>query len=96
MDTKAGQSTSPVPQRGVIGDRRALVAAYAGNVVEWYDYAIYSGSATVLAAVLAPGGWAGITTIFAVFATSCLLRHSVRSSPVPGPTGSDAGGRWPR
>ncbi|HYN72910.1 MAG TPA: MFS transporter, partial [Nakamurella sp.] len=38
------------------------------------DYAIYSGSATVLAAALAPGGWAGIITIFAVFATSCLLR----------------------
>ena len=74
MDTKAGQTTPPVRRRGVIGDRRALVAAYAGNVVEWYDYAIYSGSATVLAAVLAPGGWAGITTIFAVFATSCLLR----------------------
>ncbi len=74
MDTKAGQTAPPVPQRGKIGDRRALVAAYAGNVVEWYDYAIYGGSATVLAAVLAPGGWAGITTIFAVFATSCLLR----------------------
>lgn len=74
MDTKAGQTAPPVPQRGEIGDRRALVAAYAGNVVEWYDYAIYGGSATVLAAVLAPGGWAGITTIFAVFATSCLLR----------------------
>jgi len=74
MDTKAGQATPPVPQRPQIGDRRALAAAYVGNVVEWYDYAIYSGSATVLAAVLAPGGWAGITTIFAVFATSCLLR----------------------
>jgi MHS family proline/betaine transporter-like MFS transporter len=72
MDTKPTQAAPP--QRPVIGDRRALLAACAGNVVEWYDYAIYSGSATVLAAVLAPGGWAGITTIFAVFATSCLLR----------------------
>lgn len=75
MDTKPPQAAPPpAPQRPVIGDRRALLAACAGNVVEWYDYAIYSGSATVLAAVLAPGGWAGITTIFAVFATSCLLR----------------------
>ncbi len=67
----------PVPPRTPrppTGDRRAVLAACAGNVVEWYDYAIYSGSATVLAVVLAPGGWAGITTIFAVFATSCLFR----------------------
>lgn len=70
MDTQTPHA-APAP---VIGDRRPLIAACAGNVVEWYDYAVYSGSATVLAAVLAPGGWAGITTIFAVFATSCLLR----------------------
>ena len=54
--------------------RRALLAACVGNVTEWYDFALYTGSATVIAAVLAPGGWAGFTTVFAVFAMSCLLR----------------------
>ena len=54
--------------------RRALLAACAGNVTEWYDFALYAGSATVIAAVLTPGGWGGFTAVFAVFAMSCLLR----------------------
>ena len=58
----------------VDGRRRALVAASAGNAMEWYDFALYGGSATVIAAVLTPGGWAGVTTVFAVFAMSCLFR----------------------
>ena len=47
----------PVPPRTPrppTGDRRAVLAACAGNVVEWYDYAIYSGSATVLAVFFIP------------------------------------------
>lgn len=65
---------SPAVRVPGAGLRRTLVAACAGNVVEWYDFALFSGSATVLAAVLAPGGWAGFITVFAVFATSCLFR----------------------
>ena len=42
--------------------------------MEWYDFALYAGSATVIAAVLTPGGWAGFTTVFAVLAMSCLFR----------------------
>ena len=64
--------------------RRSLVAACVGNAVEWYDYAVFAGSAAVLATVLTPGGWAGFTTVFAVFATSCLAR----------PAGSLAVGWW--
>ena len=56
------------------GHRRVLVAVCAGNAVEWYDSALYGGSAVVIAAVLTPGGWAGFTTVFAVFALSCLFR----------------------
>ena len=56
------------------GQRRALVAACSGNAMEWYDFALYGGSATVIAAVLTPGGWAGFTTVFAVFAMSCIFR----------------------
>jgi MHS family proline/betaine transporter-like MFS transporter len=35
--------------------RRALVAAVAGNAVEWYDLALYGAFATILAAVFFPG-----------------------------------------
>ena len=56
------------------GSRRALIAACAGNAVEWYDLALLGGTASVIAVVLTPGGWAGFTTVFAVFATSCLFR----------------------
>jgi MHS family proline/betaine transporter-like MFS transporter len=69
-------STDILPAVGppAAGYRRALVGASVGNVVEWYDFALFAGSATVIAAVLTPGGWAGFTTVFAVFAMSCLFR----------------------
>src|SRR6478752_9675208 len=69
-------STDTLPAVGppAAGYRRSLMGACVGNVVEWYDFALYAGSATVIAAVLTPGGWAGFTTVFAVFAMSCLFR----------------------
>ena len=69
-------STDTLPAVGppAAGYRRALIGASVGNVVEWYDFALFAGSATVIAAVLTPGGWAGFTTVFAVFAMSCLFR----------------------
>jgi len=54
--------------------RRSLVAACVGNVVEWYDFALFAASATVFTAVLTPGDWAGFTTVFAVLAMSCFFR----------------------
>jgi len=71
--------------------RRSMVAACAGNVVEWYDFAIFAGSATVFAAVLTPGDWAGFTTIFAVLAVSFLFRPL--GSLVLGPMADRAGHR---
>ena len=69
-------TTDTLPAVGppAAGYRRALMGACVGNVVEWYDFALFAGSATVIAAVLTPGGWAGFTTVFAVFAMSCLFR----------------------
>src|SRR6476661_1223230 len=64
----------PAPGPSLAARRRALVAVCAGNSMEWYDFALFAGSATVIAAVLTPGGWAGFTTVFAVFAMSCLFR----------------------
>jgi MFS transporter, MHS family, proline/betaine transporter len=56
--------------------RRALVAGSIGNVVEWYDFAVYGAFATVIAATYFPGGdpVAGLSASFAVFATAFLAR----------------------
>src|SRR6476659_8259400 len=69
-------TTDTLPAVGppAAGYRRALMGASVGNVVEWYDFALFAGSATVIATVLTPGGWAGFTAVFAVFAVSCLFR----------------------
>jgi len=58
----------------VAGLRRALFAGCAGNAMEWYDFALFGAATTILAAVLVPGGWDGFIAVFAVFATSCLVR----------------------
>jgi MHS family proline/betaine transporter-like MFS transporter len=56
--------------------RRALVAGSIGNVVEWYDFAVYGAFATVIAATYFPGDdpVAGLSASFAVFATAFLAR----------------------
>ncbi len=61
-------------QTVALGSRRAAVVVCLGNAVEWYDFALYTGLATVLSAVLTPGGWDGFLTVFGVFAVSCLFR----------------------
>jgi MHS family proline/betaine transporter-like MFS transporter len=66
--------TLPAVGPPAAGYRRALVGACFGNIVEWYDFALFAGSATVIASVLTPGGWAGFTAVFAVLAMSCLFR----------------------
>jgi MFS transporter, MHS family, proline/betaine transporter len=54
---------------------RALVAGGVGNVVEWYDFAVYGAFATVIATYF-PGAdpIAGLSASFAVFATAFLAR----------------------
>lgn len=54
--------------------RSGVPAALIGNAVESYDFALFGGFAPVLALVLAPAGWGGFITVFAVFAASCLFR----------------------
>ncbi|HSK27574.1 MAG TPA: MFS transporter [Jiangellales bacterium] len=53
---------------------RSTAAGAVGNVVEWYDFAVFGASATLLAAVLTPGGDNGLTGVFAVFAVSFVFR----------------------
>jgi MFS transporter, MHS family, proline/betaine transporter len=56
--------------------RRALVAACIGNVVEWYDFALYGAFATVLARTYFPSAdtQASLLAAFAVFSTAFIVR----------------------
>jgi MFS transporter, MHS family, proline/betaine transporter len=56
--------------------RRAIVAASAGNLVEWYDFAVYVYLATTLAAIFFPqqNSTAGLLSTFAVFAAAFFAR----------------------
>src|ERR671910_914325 len=56
--------------------RRALVAGCVGNLVEWYDFALYGAFATVLAAAFFPGAdpATGLLATFAVFGVAFLAR----------------------
>jgi MFS transporter, MHS family, proline/betaine transporter len=68
----------PRPQvpPGASTSRRALVAGGIGNVVEWYDFAVYGAFASVIATTYFPGAdpAAGLSASFAVFATAFLAR----------------------
>lgn len=74
MTDVAAQARAGVPARSA---RRALVAACAGNVVEWYDFAVFGASVTLLAAALFPGGQGGqvgLVGVFGLFAASFVAR----------------------
>ena len=64
------------PATGASASGRALVAACAGNLVEWYDFAVYGAFATIIAATFFPGSdpSARLLASFAVFATAFLVR----------------------
>jgi MHS family proline/betaine transporter-like MFS transporter len=69
-----GVPAGPAARRS--SPRRALVGACIGNVVEWYDFALYGAFATVLASSFFPGAdrHASLLAAFAVFATAFLIR----------------------
>jgi MFS transporter, MHS family, proline/betaine transporter len=56
--------------------RRALLAGSVGNLVEWYDFALYGAFATVIAATFFPGAdpSSGLLAAFAVFGVAFLAR----------------------
>jgi len=56
--------------------RRALAAGCVGNLVEWYDFALYGAFATLLAATFFPGTdpAGGLLAAFAVFGVAFLAR----------------------
>lgn len=60
----------------VTASRRALVAGSLGNLVEWYEYALYGYMAPVVAALFFPtgAGVAGLLATFSLFALAFFLR----------------------
>jgi MHS family proline/betaine transporter-like MFS transporter len=56
--------------------RRALGAAVIGNVLEWYDFAVYAFLATVLARIFFPSGdeLSALLATFAVFGVGFVVR----------------------
>jgi Sugar (and other) transporter len=56
--------------------RRALAAGCVGNLVEWYDFALYGAFATVLATVMFPEAdpVSALVATFAVFGVALVAR----------------------
>lgn len=67
------------PGRGAGADaspRRALVAGSIGNLVEWYDFALYGAFATVIGRTFFPGAGpdGGLVAAFGVFGVAFVAR----------------------
>jgi len=64
------------PQVNPLTARRAMVAASAGNIVEWYDWSVYATFAFYFSRQFFPGGTASTALIstFAVFAVGFIAR----------------------
>ena len=75
---RSTRQTRPAQEPATADDvrRRALVAGCVGNLVEWYDFALYGAFATVLAATFFPGAGpvGGLLAAFAVFGVAFLAR----------------------
>ena len=80
VDDVAGtRSHSAEPAHQVIdlkASRRALVAGSLGNLVEWYEFAVYAYMAPIIAPLFFPSGssTASILSTFLVFALAFFLR----------------------
>jgi MHS family proline/betaine transporter-like MFS transporter len=64
------------PIRSTTGAIRALAAGCVGNFVEWYDFAIYSYSVTIIATLFFPPGnrTAAVLSAFALYGVAFLAR----------------------
>lgn len=77
--TEMAATNDATPTSQVIdvrASRRALVAGSIGNLVEWYEYALYGYMAPVIAGLFFPtgDGVAGLLATFSLFALAFFLR----------------------
>ena len=76
MSTAPPAQSAEPPHVASPARRRALGAAVIGNVLEWYDFAVYAFLATVLARKFFPGGdeLSALLATFAVFGVGFVVR----------------------
>jgi MHS family proline/betaine transporter-like MFS transporter len=75
--TTVARETDRIDQAPAADERRrALAAGCVGNLVEWYDFALYGAFATVLAAAFFPAAdpVSGLLAAFAIFGVAFLAR----------------------
>ncbi len=67
------EAEGPAPRRGA---RRAITAAVVGNVLEWYDFAVYAYLATIIATQIFPAedDATSLLTTFAAFGVGFVAR----------------------
>jgi MFS family permease len=76
-ESAPGRATADADQViDLAASRRALVAGSLGNLVEWYEYALYGYMAPIVAALFFPigDGVAGLLATFSLFALAFFLR----------------------
>jgi MFS transporter, MHS family, proline/betaine transporter len=76
MDSQGHSIEQAVPEVGEQTVLRATIGASIGNLVEWFDFAVYGYLATTLAVVFFPSGnpTASLLSTFAVFAAAFFVR----------------------
>ncbi len=76
MSTAPPAKSAEAPHVASLARRRALGAAVIGNVLEWYDFAVYAFLATVLARIFFPSGdeLSALLATFAVFGVGFVVR----------------------
>ncbi|WP_313066714.1 MFS transporter [Paraburkholderia sp. LEh10] len=72
----ARPASSDVPTNDRAGARRAVAAAAIGNVLEWYDFAVYGFLATIIAHKFFPAkdDFTSMLATFAVFGAGFVMR----------------------
>src|SRR4051794_7885197 len=63
-------------RKGVVSHRRTILAGIAGNIMEWYDFAVYGYFAPVIGRKFFPSDDPSVSLIaaFGVFAAGFLMR----------------------
>ena len=71
-------AANPAPSGG--SSVRAIAAAVAGTVFEWFDFFLYGSLAVVFGRLFFPPGHetAGLLAALAVFGAGWVVRHSAR------------------